>query len=380
MIICGDALTELKKLDSDLVQTCVTSPPYWGLRDYGIEGQIGLEDSPEAYVSKLVEIFREVKRVLRDDGTLWLVLGDSYAEGEVGNFSPTSTLNMGRKYRILYSDIIKRNAPPGLKRKDLVGIPWRVAFALQADGWYLRSDIIWSKPNAMPESVQDRPTKAHEYIFLLAKSQRYYYDSEAIAEPLSNSMINHGVLQDKLYKHDSHTRLKGVRSPNRIFSDPESMNRIIKRGRNKRTVWTIPTQPYPEAHFAVFPPALIEPCVLAGSAEKACEVCGAPWKRTVKQVATGRKDYDMPEVGDFDIEIWSGRYGEMVVVGESWDPTCSCPSEGTASSIVLDPFLGSGTTAEVALKHRRDFIGIELNPEYVKLAEKRIRKVQVCLL
>jgi len=253
-ILQGDALEELRNLPDGGARCCVTSPPYWGLRDYRTDGQLGLERTPEEYVSRLVEVFREVRRVLADDGTLWLNLGDSYAANRTYQVSPTkwSKLEQGQSAVV----------PPGLKPKDLVGIPWRVAFALQADGWYLRSDIIWAKPNPMPESVTDRPTKAHEYLFLLSKRERYYYDAEAIAER-----------------------------------------------RNKRTVWTITTQPFPDAHFAVMPQALVEPCILAGS-----------------------------EPGD----------------------------------TVLDPFAGSGTVGVVALRHGRRFSGIDLNPEYVAMAQRRI--------
>ena len=300
MIICGDALAELKKLESGIAQTCITSPPYWGLRDYGMDGQLGLESSPEAYTARLVEIFAEVKRVLRDDGTLWLVLGDSYS-GIRGN--KTSAPDNKHPHPEADTPTLLGDK----NRKQLLGIPWRVALAFQADGWYLRSDIIWAKPNPMPESVTDRPTSAHEHIFLLAKSQWYYYDADAVREPAFD-WGQRAREQGKWFAPDNDYPL----GQHTGFKDAD----FAECGRNKRNVWTIATQPYPEAHFAVFPPALIEPCVLAGSAE-----------------------------GD----------------------------------TVLDPFLGSGTTAEVALKHRRKFIGIELNPEYVKLAEKRLREVEVVM-
>lgn len=304
MILTGDALTILKTLDSGVVQTCITSPPYWSLRDYNVDGQLGLEPTPEEYIARLVEIFAEVKRVLRDDGTLWLNIGDSYTSGDRTWRDPDKK-NPARamKYR--------PPTPDGLKPKDLIGVPWKVAFALQADGWYLRSDIIWSKPNPMPESITDRPTSAHEHVFLLAKSQRYFYDADAIREPhleISLNRIEYGL------KH-RHPDNVGIGIP------PVDTDRMGERfcnpaGRNKRNVWTVATKPFSGAHFAVFPPALIEPCVLAGSAD-----------------------------GD----------------------------------TVLDPFCGSGTTGEVAYKHRRKFIGIELNPEYVKLAEKRLREVEVVM-
>jgi len=320
-IIQGCANDILKTFQPGSINCCVTSPPYWGLRDYGIAGQLGLEKTPEEYVSKIVQVCREVKRVLMDDGTLWLNLGDSYASGKGKCFNPggnTSSFNCHLKAQNVHpldrgnKSTLKRS---GLKPKDLVGIPWRVAFALQADGWYLRSDIIWSKPNPMPESVTDRPTKSHEYIFLMSKSANYFYDAGAIKEPLAES-----TLQDSRNSTGRHTQGNNYskyfmdESPSgnapdkpswyrgKVFVDP-------KTGRNKRSVWTISTRSYPEAHFATFPPKLIEPCILAG-----------------------------------------------------------CLVGGT----VLDPFSGAGTTGMVALRHNRKYIGIEINPEYVEMSRNRI--------
>ena len=295
----GDVLKVLKTFPDESVHCCVTSPPYWGLRDYGVEGQLGLESTPEEYVSKMVEVFREVKRVLRKDGTLWLNLGDSYAgsgKGAWGNKEVQKEIYVPDKDS---PQCKLKKVPQGLKPKNLVGIPWMVAFALRADGWYLRQDIIWHKPNAMPESVKDRCTKAHEYIFLLSKNRKYYYDNEAIREPY----------QSKKEK----PRNKAAEGYNNSYVGgrwSEGVRDYYSAGkRNKRSVWTVTTKPFKEAHFATFPPDLIEPCILAG-----------------------------------------------------------CPKNG----IVLDPFMGSGTTAVVALKHNRNYIGIELNPEYIKIAEKRI--------
>ena len=293
-IIQGDCLEVLKTLPDGCVNMCVTSPPYWGLRDYGVEGQLGLESTPDEYVAKMVEIFREVKRVLRDDGTLWLNLGDSFAGGKVGGNDGVPD-EWQRPSRANKANIVKSGN--GLKHKDLVGIPWRVAFALQADGWYLRSDIIWAKPNPMPESVTDRPTKAHEYMFLLSKSARYYYDAEAVKEQT--------VTKDTSIRDRDNTKLNNT--PGRTVIGGLKENNY--NNRNLRSVWTIATQPYSEAHFATFPEALVEPCIKAG-----------------------------------------------------------CPDGG----VVLDPFMGSGTVALVALKYQRKFLGIELNPEYIKMAEKRI--------
>ena len=296
----GDCIETMKQWDAGCVQTCITSPPYYGLRDYGHEGQIGLEETPEAFVAKMVEVFREVKRVLRDDGTLWLNLGDSYA-GSGGAGNQFGQLDKGlAKY--------KQGGKPkdiGLKPKDLIGIPWMVAFALRADGWYLRQDIIWHKPNPMPESVTDRCTKAHEYIFLFSKSQKYHFDNDAIKEPLAESTKEWGNGKEGWGKSnkDSHfTSQSLIRNGNgRMGENGET--------RNKRSVWTVTTKPYSGAHFATFPPDLIEPCILAGA----------------------------PEGG-----------------------------------IVLDPFMGSGTTAHTALRAGRQYVGCELNGEYIKLANKRL--------
>jgi DNA modification methylase len=342
-LINSTVLDGLRELPDSSVHCCVTSPPYWALRDYGVAGQIGMERTPEEYVAKLVGVFREVRRVLRGDGTLWLNLGDCY-NAYNGGSGPASTLD---------HPLNERNGqkPPlesgfglrckSLKPKDLVGIPWMLAFALRADGWYLRSDIIWSKPNPMPESVTDRPTKTHEYVFLLSKSERYYYDNDAIREPASvNSHARYAQ-----GRGDGHKWRVGCEGANSIFHQDRDLSHLIERKirapgvhpksaepgsgikanasfsaavkdlvahRTKRTVWTIATEPYPDAHFATFPTKLVEPCVLAG-----------------------------------------------------------CPEGGT----VLDPFMGSGTTGVVALKTGLNFVGIELNPAYVALAEKRIADV-----
>lgn len=290
----GDCLEVLRGLPDASVQCCVTSPPYYGLRDYGHAGQIGLESTPDEYVARLVAVFREVRRVLRDDGTCWINLGDSYANG-------------GRKTRDRDDKLNHRgmNVRPidGAKPKDLLGIPWRVAFALQADGWYLRQDIIWHKPNPMPESVRDRCTKAHEYIFMLSKSQRYYYDSKAIHEP---SVMRPQNRNTKRSEHPKGDAGRGV------HVRPEGGTGYETR--NRRSVWTVATKPYTGAHFAVMPPALVEPCILAGS-----------------------------------------RPGDTI----------------------LDPFSGSGTVASVATSHDRHAIGIDLNADYHKLARARIAAAQL---
>ncbi len=332
-VICAPAEVGLTLLAEASIQTCVTSPPYYGLRDYGHDGQIGLEASPAEYIDRLVSVFREVRRVLRDDGTLWLNIGDSYARngGEVGGGNRALTHLEGKQRRCTV-------VPSAYKSKELMGIPWQLAFALSADGWYLRQDIIWHKPNPMPESIRDRCTKAHEYLFLLSKSERYYFDHEAMKEPAVGALAGNtkptkaarayeaGAAEHRTaaglhkwadrqrsrrdsFKRDDSKRAEvipgqtvGTHRPDRAESEHDVETR------NRRSVWTVATRAFKGAHFAVFPPALIEPCVAAGS-----------------------------------------RPGDMV----------------------LDPFTGSGTTWEVARLLGREFIGFELNPEYAEMARQR---------
>ena len=312
----GDCLEVLKTLPSESINCCITSPPYWGLRDYGHDGQIGLESTPEAYVAKIVEVFREVRRVLREDGACWVNLGDSYASnGCYINAWMKKDHNKEKQHlhtsnHTRYED---RKAFRGgewrIKAKDLVGIPWRVAFALQADGWYLRQDIIWAKPNPMPESVTDRCTKAHEYIFLMSKNPNYYFDNKAIQEPCTTQEGRpSAIVRDRVYGYNSKQAILGRARGGEETPEPST--------RNKRSVWSINVKPYKEAHFATFPKELIEPCVLAG-----------------------------------------------------------CPKDGT----ILDPFGGSGTTAEVAIENGRNALLIELNPEYIELAKTRISNTQTNL-
>jgi DNA modification methylase len=310
-VLVGDVRDKLAELPAGSVQCCVTSPPYFGLRDYGVAGQIGLERTPAEFVAEMVNLFRLVREAMREDGTLWLNLGDSYAggAGRWGGYASMpnckQTTNAGSHGQRSPQDI-----PAGMKPKDLMGIPWRVALALQADGWYLRSDIIWHKPNPMPESVTDRPTKSHEYIFLLSKSERYFYDAEAIAEPASNETIRRAefgmvaVVTGRGIGKEADKQPKGGAQRSNSGGFP-----LEGESRNARSVWTIATAPYPEAHFATFPEALPERCIKAGSKE-----------------------------GD----------------------------------TVLDPFCGSGTTGAVSMRLGRNFVGIELNPAYAELSRKRI--------
>ena len=372
----GDCREKLKELPNNFFHTVITSPPYWGLRDYGTgkwiggdpncshiagksrndadrefgtketltvqyrdvckdcgavreDNQIGMEASPEEYVRKIVRTFQEVKRVLRDDGTLWLNLGDSYSSG--GRTSTTNQTVRGDKdYGV--------TRPPvsgSIKPKDLVGIPWRVALALQEDGWYLRQDIIWHKPNPMPESVKDRCTKAHEYIFLLSKSEKYYYDSHAIKEQSVDCLSN------------------------------------------KRSVWTVPVKPYNEAHFAVFPTELIEPAILAGCPPKICSECGTPYEREMVTIEVPERETRDNMVGvipkrDKTSRMNSKDMKSLVQEDRGFTKNCSCSGRQTSAGRVLDPFGGSGTTALVADRHGRDATIIELNQKYVDIAENRL--------
>ncbi len=546
----GDVLSVLATLPDESVHCVMTSPPYYSLRDYGVPGQIGLEETPDAYIAKMVEVFREVRRVLRSDGTCFINIGDSYAgsgRGPTGKngiqnaekrqgFTGAASLRDARErgtackaqsdstepdsachdlcdecatalpnrishtdrpldgtslhplptgHDIEHPDASREpqgDAPPGvqestnpessrqplaecsgvsipagkcrscvrtlgrngpasvhttadpcaspkgqsstpdhlantdgsaetggssddhksdtvsvsawgdytipshhgqLKPKDLIGIPWMLAFALRADGWYLRSDIIWSKPNPMPDSVTDRPTKAHEYLFLLSKSARYFYDAEAIREPLQPSSIERGE-----YPHNSFAKNQFAGSPIDKRHPNGKQVKLVKdiqnpAGRNRRTVWTIATEAYPLAHFATFPRKLVQPCILAGCPEHACPKCGAPWvsereptpEYAEKLKATSEKWYQRknggPEEGKSG-NTFESAHAEYIKTGEH--PTCTCglPAIG---GMVLDPFGGSGTTAEVALEYGRKAILIELKPEYVELAKKRLRPV-----
>lgn len=363
----GDAIEILRTLPDESVHCVVTSPPYWGLRDYGVEGQIGHEKTPEEYVEKLVQVFREVKRVLRKDGTVWLNLGDSYAGDKIAGGNDKDKMYPGnpealRIRRRLHID-------HWLKPKDLVGIPWRVAFALQADGWWLRSDIIWAKPNAMPESVKDRPTKSHEYIFLLTKSAKYFYDAEAVKEPANYDGSGAFHTSSKKYENINQRNAR----PHKRWQANESGD-IVK---NRRSVWWIPTKPFPGAHFATFPPDLVEICIKAGTSEYGCcPKCGAPWERVTEVVDIAdygglRKRADAPGAEVSPTSVFrTGKVPIRKTVG--WRPTCSCGIDEVVPCTVLDPFGGSGTTTLVAHQLGRNSIYIDLNPEYEQMARKRL--------
>ena len=369
-LLTGDVRERLAELPDASVQCCVTSPPYWGLRDYGTDGQLGLEPTPDAYVASMVAVFREVRRVLREDGTLWLNVGDSYASsgGERTYWSSDGGTGRGPG--------TKRHDVPtsGLKPKDLVGIPWRVAFALQADGWYLRSDIIWNKPNPMPESVTDRPTKSHEYLFLLTKRPTYYYDADAVRESFADDRMGRdgGTAPSQ--------RNRGGRTDG--LTKPSGIDPSLNGGRNCRSVWTITTQPYPDAHFATFPEALPERCIKAGTSERGqCPTCGGPLVRVVENTGVVRIREGSDTSGGAAQDAATGRHGDTSIfkTGEKrltrttgWQPSCSCAAGDPVPQLVLDPFCGSGTTGQVAVRLGRSFVGIELNADYADLARTRI--------
>lgn len=380
VVLFGDVLERLAEVPDGAVQCVVTSPPYWGLRDYGVAGQIGLEATIEEYVAKMVAVFREVRRVLRDDGTLWLNLGDSYANrgcdsSTVGGFTG-ERIRAGKKGIM---DSRPREIPTGLKPKDLCMIPARVALALQADGWWLRQDNIWSKPNPMPESCSDRTTTAHEHMFHLSKRARYFYDADAIRE-------EHKPESLVIYEYGAHSSApKGgmiaAGSDTGIFNCERKGNHVNPAGRNKRSVWTIPTQPYSGAHFATFPERLVEPCILAGTSPQACPGCGAPWRRVVEKQSGFDADGNCLGCGRPKAQPGKSnminRRGEAVPCGHGvatgWQATCPCEgNDGSGRCIVMDPFAGSGTVGAVALKTGRDYLLIELNEDYEGLIRERL--------
>lgn len=365
----------LRTLPSDSVQCVVTSPPYYGLRDYGTQGQLGLEATPQAYLDSMVAVFREVRRVLRSDGTCWLNIGDSYAGG--GGYSASSPSNLAGSKQSTNAGSIKSFRPG--KPKDLLMMPARLALALQADGWYIRSDIIWHKPNPMPESVTDRPTNAHEHVFLLTKSPRYYYDAEAVREEGAGygRGTGPGAFRSAKYVNGrSHDNDAAVPTNGRHGHSFEG-------GRNARNVWTIATEAYAEAHFATFPTALAERCIKAGTSERGCcSHCGAPWVRQrgdavpVEGRGAGngfkreaRLSYADANGPRGDETHWTPKAYPTT----GWQPSCQCDAPTTPCT-VLDPFAGAGTTLLVATHLARKHIGIELNPEYVAMAEKRINE------
>lgn len=424
-VLRGDAIDVLAAHPAESVQTCITSPPYWGLRDYGVaprvwggdpgcrhrwgegergrrsdllpseksssqsrlgrdgrqgvagleggcfcrccgawRGCLGLEPEPDLYVEHLVSVLRGVRRVLREDGTLWLVIGDSFAASRSYQVRDRKRGEPGGPLPV--------RVPETLKPKDLVGIPWRVAFALQADGWWLRSDIVWAKPNAMPESVTDRPTRAHEIVFLLAKSRRYFYDAEAVREPDQGRRSGNGYKRPERLSYGGGEAARG-----------QDFEWVGGAGRNRRSVWTVPTQCFRGAHFATFPEALVEPCLLAGSSPTACRSCGAPWCRIIdaRRLLDGEKEIKGSWTGADRLD--SGRALEATGVGHwrvevrrqtvGWEASCEHDDPGGRCT-VLDPFAGAATAGIVAARQGRDFLGIELSDAYARMARRRLRE------
>jgi len=402
-VICGDSYAVLCGLPDGLVNCVITSPPYWGLRDYKVEGQIGLEETPQKYVERLVEVFREVRRVMRDDGVMYLNLGDTYQShsgdyclcgGFQGKEYREDEERGSRKYGPLERGVASKGArKDGIKQKEMIGIPWRVAFALQEDGWYLRQDIIWHKPNPLPESVRDRFTKSHEYVFLLTKSPRYWFDNEAVKEDSVDA--------------ESYTgrRFRGRHAiaesgdvpfhPQSLHSGKNLIFGKVYPKRNRRSVWTINVKAKTSddwkledgrevQHFAVYPDELVEICLLSGCPEWVCKKCGQPRKRIVEPTEGYKEkpgvDFCKEQSQSKEVRLQVGRgrtsgkkescCAEHRTVG--WTD-CGCGA-GWEGGIVLDPFFGSGTTGVVAVRHGRRFIGVELNPDFAALAESRIKR------
>jgi len=382
----GDWIEVMKSWPDEFVQSVITSPPYFGLRDYGVDGQLGLEETPEEYIEKMVAGFREVRRVLRKDGTVWLNLGDSYWGGgnNRGNNSPISDKQASNAGAVGQCANHQKNTGhhPIIKPKDLCMMPARIALALQADGWYLRSDIIWDKPNPMPESVRDRPTKSHEYIFLLTKSARYYYDQEAVRE--SRADTKHTRSRYKYKPSPGSGRSDGLSCPTNIAG---KYFNIGDGCRNLRSVWHIPTQPCSFAHFATFPEKLVNRCILAGTSEMACGICGKPFKRVVKKGESywqKRKELvdDLPmRAGDVDggrsslpgdklngkiLDEWKRNHPDKDL---GFWPDCEHDyfpiMDSTGKCIVLDPFCGTNTVGYRAQEMGRQWLGIELNDKYI---------------
>lgn len=397
----GDVIDVLRELPDESVHMCVTSPPFFSLRDYGVDGQIGLEETPELFVQKLVEVFREVRRVLRSDGTLWLEIGDSFAiaPGKGDNIPqkkwPNNTYAQGAP---------NRQGIPGVKPKDLIGVPWLLAFALRADGWYLRQEIIWHKPDAMPESVRDRPTTSHSRVFLLTKAAQYFYDQDAIREPFKTQQTDGNRMRDSRPPQDETLDGSAGEAPRGPDGRRKTTIQIgdgghdnyaardgkqrwpNEQGANARSVWSVITESTPFAHFATMPTKLAAKMIKAGTSEHGCcSNCGAPWQRIVETGELGgeakiqkgpRPAADERGVSTGGLARSNGRtWREREMLG--WEPRCKCDTEERVPAVVLDPFAGSGTTLLVARSLGRHSIGVELNPEYCDLIATRTQQLSL---
>lgn len=412
-IMVGDSRQLLKALPATSVHCVVTSPPYWGLRDYGVAGQIGLEKTPQEFVQAMVEIFREVHRVLRPEGTCWVNLGDTYFSD--GGHTDGDCLERRGAYRIgrrpmdnyrAHRKRVGAGADWNLKPKDLCMIPARVAIALQEDGWWLRSDVVWNKPNGMPEAVKDRPVRAHEFIFLLTKSERYFYDSDATREPAKAPEDSQPEDIARAFNRKRATtidpRQDSIVAPPQLVTNGNKVRKVAHQGEGSRTnthlgysfpwagttalkrdVWTVTSKPFKGAHFATFPPDLIEPCIKAGtSAHGACSVCGAPWQRQVEKEfipqpdvseAHGVRGAGTQKPLDASNGLQGYPRGTSLVKTLGWAPSCKCELAAVVPCIVLDPFGGAGTTGLVADRLGRDAVLLELNPEYAAMTKARLQ-------
>lgn len=382
----GNALEVLAGYPDESVQCVVTSPPYYGLRDYNLPptiwgdgwvGCLGLEPTVDMYLEHMAEVFAQVRRVLRRDGTVWLNIGDSYAAKPRGSDEGWATSRLSNPARVQKAQSASlrrgRRTRHGAKEKDLLMVPARLALTLRDEGWWLRSEIIWHKLTPMPESVGDRPTRSHEQLYLLTKAPRYYYDADAIREPHADSTI---ADQARARSRPNNSNQPDLHPGHPLPSNP--------LGRNKRTVWTLASRPFPDAHFATFPTDLVEPCILAGTSAHGACACGAPWRRLVEvegRAPTSSEGRPLLASADAvpgaspDLRKHAGHHGNNVRVRHTrgWEPTCECTDPGPAARcVVLDPFAGAGTTLMVGLRLGRSAIGIELNPEYSDLARERV--------
>ncbi len=372
-ITCSDANKFLWQLESESVHCVVTSPPYYGLRDYGVDGQIGLEETPQAYLARMVAVFAEVRRVLRSDGVAFCNMGDSYASVWGSGGRRNLVGNPGRTGR---SDTVTRTM---FKEKDLMLMPHRLAIALQDDGWFVRSDIVWKKPNPMPESVTDRPTNAHEYVFMLTKSARYWADMDAVREATDpNAKPGKAFRNGRVYVNNV-----AFNNSTTERGEDTSGNGPTTAGRNLRSVWTIATQPTSEAHFATYPQELVSRCVKMGAPAKTCAECGAGWVRVVEvsggTIGKSWHDHDndlnagQSQIG-FGLGAAKSNEGNTYQrITKGFRPSCECASDETQPGLVLDPFMGSGTTGLVARRLGRDYIGCDLSAEYVAMAQARLQ-------